>query len=140
MNAWQPSTARNGTPAAPWPSRAVRLATHALPAGATRDRYRQEFLAELAWMPERHQARHAAGILSHSLALGSALRGSQPTPLEHEMTRPTKPLLCKTNVHHSWEWATTRDGQRYVRCAHCLKERGQWTGGASMGSFGAGGG
>lgn len=35
------------------------------------------------------------------------------------------PLLCRSNLHHVWENAHTDDGERYVRCAHCLKER--WT-------------
>lgn len=40
-----------------------------------------------------------------------------------------KPLLCRTNVHHSWELAHTADGQRYVRCGKCLKERNSGPGG-----------
>lgn len=129
----------------PWPARMVRLATHALPAGAVRDRYRQEFLAELAGMPGSHQARHAARILTHSLGLRAAVRGVRAGPVEDAMSRPTKPLLCRTNAHHHWEWASTPDGERYIRCGRCLKEKGssaggQWTGGASMGSFGGGGG
>ncbi|MDU0312557.1 hypothetical protein RKE38_02595 [Phycicoccus sp. M110.8] len=35
-----------------------------------------------------------------------------------------KPFLCRTNLHHHWEWATTTDGVDYERCARCLKERG----------------
>jgi hypothetical protein len=129
----------------PWPSRLVRLATHALPPGAVRERYRQEFMAELAGLTGPHQARHAAGILTHSLALRSAVRGTQVGPTEDTMSRPSKPLLCRTNTHHHWEWANTPDGERFVRCSRCLKEKdsgagGQWTGGASMGSFGGGGG
>ncbi|GAA2169109.1 hypothetical protein [Pedococcus bigeumensis] len=132
-------------PAQPWPSRLVRLATRALPPGEVRDRYRQEFLAELAGLPGPDQTRHAAGILTHSLALRSAVRGTRAGPMEDAMTAPSKPLLCRTNAHHHWEWASTPDGQRYIRCARCLKEKdsgagGQWTGGASMGSFGQGGG
>jgi hypothetical protein len=123
----------------------VRLAAHTLPAGAVRDRYRQEFLAELAGMSGSHQARHAAGILTHSLVLRSAVRGTQAGPMEEAMSRPSKPLLCRTNAHHHWEWGNTPDGERFIRCARCLKEKdssagGQWTGGASMGSFGGGGG
>ena len=37
-----------------------------------------------------------------------------------------KPFLCRTNLHHPWELAQTSDGEEYVRCAKCLKER--WTG------------
>jgi len=122
----------------PWPARLVRLATHTLPAGTVRDRYRLEFLAELAAVPGPHQTRYAAGILTHSLALRSAVRGTQVAPLEEAMTAPTKPLLCRTNLHHHWEWAHTTDGERYIRCARCLKEKdsgagGRWVGGVSMG-------
>lgn len=42
------------------------------------------------------------------------------------MAASRKPFLCRTNLHHSWELAQTRDGDEYVRCARCLKER--WTG------------
>lgn len=55
----------------------------------------------------------------------------------------TKPVLCRTNLRHRWEWAHTPDGSRYVRCARCHKEResgagGMWTAGAGMGAGGAG--
>jgi hypothetical protein len=39
------------------------------------------------------------------------------------MAPPSKPLLCRMNVHHHWETARTRDGARFERCARCLKER-----------------
>ena len=39
------------------------------------------------------------------------------------MTPSSRYLLCKTNFHHHWEYARTRDGVRYERCARCLKER-----------------
>ena len=42
------------------------------------------------------------------------------------LTSTRKPLLCRTNLRHPWETATTSDGETYVRCARCLKER--WTG------------
>ena len=53
------------------------------------------------------------------------------------MTAPTKPFLCRTNLRHRWESAHTPDGERYIRCARCLKEKesgagGRWVGGASM--------
>jgi hypothetical protein len=40
-----------------------------------------------------------------------------------------KPFLCRANLHHSWESAHTPDGQRYVRCGRCLKERETGPGG-----------
>jgi hypothetical protein len=35
----------------------------------------------------------------------------------------SKPLMCRLNIHHRWENAHTSDGNRFVRCARCLKER-----------------
>jgi hypothetical protein len=60
------------------------------------------------------------------------------------MSSPSKPFLCKTNLHHHWEWAHTSDRQRYVRCARCHKERDSGstttgTVGAMMGGGGGGG-
>jgi hypothetical protein len=40
-----------------------------------------------------------------------------------------KPFLCRTNLHHSWELAHTTDGQRYVHCRRCLRERDSGPGG-----------
>ena len=37
--------------------------------------------------------------------------------------RQPKPFLCRTGLKHRWEMATTDDGQEFVRCATCLKER-----------------
>lgn len=42
------------------------------------------------------------------------------------MRRSAKPLLCRFNLRHHWEFANTPDGEQYVRCARCFKER--WTG------------
>ena len=39
---------------------------------------------------------------------------------------PAKPFLCRTNLHHRWELAETSDGEEFIRCAKCLKEK--WTG------------
>lgn len=47
------------------------------------------------------------------------------------MAPPIKSLLCRTNLHHRWEYARTPDGARYERCARCLKER---PGGISAGT------
>jgi len=117
------STAEPPRPARPWPARTVRFATLTLPRGPLRDRYRQEFLAELYGQPSGEQARLARGILTHSLALRSAVRGAGGSVLEDAMSTPSKPLLCRTNLRHTWEWAHTPDGQRFIRCRRCLKEK-----------------
>ena len=41
-------------------------------------------------------------------------------------TRRAQPFLCRTGLHHKWEMATTDDGEEFVRCAKCLKDK--WTG------------
>lgn len=40
------------------------------------------------------------------------------------MTAPSKPLLCRMNIGHAWEWAHTAAGQRFIRCRKCHKEKG----------------
>ena len=40
-----------------------------------------------------------------------------------------RPFLGRTNLHHTWEWAHTDDGQRYVRCGRCHQERESGPGG-----------
>ena len=40
------------------------------------------------------------------------------------MTTPSKPLLCRTNLWHTWEWAHTADGDRFIRCRKCHTEKG----------------
>lgn len=47
-----------------------------------------------------------------------------PSRVGQVMTaRQPKPFLCRTGLKHRWEMATTDDGQEFVRCATCLKER-----------------
>lgn len=124
----------------PWPKRVVRLATHTLPRGPVRDRYRAELLAELDPLTRRAQAKFATGVLASSLALRRAVSSHpSPTPTEVAMTTPRKPLLCRTNLHHVWEAAHTPDGERFVRCAHCLKERGDGRTGMSGAGISIGG-
>lgn len=54
------------------------------------------------------------------------------------MITAKKPLLCRINLRHKWEWAHTHDGQRYVRCARCHKERGDGRTGMSGAMIGMG--
>ena len=49
-----------------WASRAVGFAALALPPGGRRDRYRQEFYAELYGMDHSQQLRHALGVLAQA--------------------------------------------------------------------------
>ena len=50
----------------------AQVATRVLP-GATRERYRQEFLAELYGLSRARQLRHAFGVLSRCWSLRTAL-------------------------------------------------------------------
>ncbi|MFE4469044.1 hypothetical protein ACFRFH_09505 [Leifsonia sp. NPDC056824] len=34
-----------------------------------------------------------------------------------------KPLLCRLNIHHHWHLESTPDGDRYMRCSKCGKDR-----------------
>lgn len=124
----------------PWARRAVRLATSTLPRGPVRDRYRAELLAELDPLTVSAQAKFATGVLASSLALRRAVSSHpSPTPVEVAMTTPRKPLLCRTNLNHDWESAHTPDGQRFVRCANCHKERGDGRTGMSGAGISIGG-
>lgn len=58
-------------------------------------------------------------------------------------TAPRKTLRCRFTFH-SWEWANTTDGARFVRCGRCHKEKdsgagGMWTAGAGIGGIGGSG-
>lgn len=50
----------------------ISVASRVLPGGRRRDRYRQEFLAELYGMTPGHQIRHALQIVASSWSLRSA--------------------------------------------------------------------
>ena len=102
---------------------AVDLAVRALPALDDRLRYRAEFTADLAVLPPAGQLRYAAGVLSQTSALRSAL-GSAPTRAEEAaMTAPTRPRVpffrCRVFRLHRWVTRSTADGNRYVACRHC---------------------
>jgi hypothetical protein len=108
-----------------WPSGVVRLSARALPRGPIRERYREEFLAELHGMTRRRQTRHSAGILSRAWALRMAVttQGRLAGGTEDVTTRTsTRPLLCRLNLHHAWRTRSTEDGARYRRCARCGKD------------------
>jgi hypothetical protein len=103
----------------------VKLSARALPRGPVRDRYRDEFLAELHGMSRRRQTRHSVGILSRAWALRVAVEGqgrlAGGTDDVTTQTR-TRPLLCRLNLHHVWRMCITEDGARYRRCTRCGKD------------------
>jgi hypothetical protein len=107
-------------PAGPVPSRLVRLATRALPAGQLRERYRQEFLAELYGLSRSGQTGYAIRVLTRSPALRSAVCTVRTALPEVAMTPSVrKPLLCRTHLHHRWAPARNPDGENYLRCRRC---------------------
>jgi hypothetical protein len=114
---------RTTRPAGFWPRHAVQVAIRVLP-GATRDRYRQEFLAELYGLSRARQLRHAAGVLSRSWALRAAINTPSETAaadMEIVFPRHRRPLLCWLN-RHRWETFRTEDGKPYLRCQRCRKD------------------
>ena len=44
-------------------------------------------------------------------------------PGHNSTTEQHKPLLCLLNLHHHWQAESTPDGDRYVRCSKCGKDR-----------------
>jgi hypothetical protein len=109
-------------PATPWARWTVRLATHGLPVGETRLRYRQELLAELYGMSPAEQSRYAAGLLLSSRSLRHALADDPDLALEGVMTTHHRPLACRLNLHHAWHTEVTEDGVRFRRCRRCGKD------------------
>ena len=98
--------------------RLVRFASRALPAGPLRDRYRQEFLAELHDHRARGQLRYSIGVLTHVLALRMAV-GDQSVPVaERDFAQTRKPLLCRLHVHFRVR-CVNEDGDVYHRCHRC---------------------
>ena len=106
-----------------WPRHAVQAATRVLP-GATRERYRQEFLAELYGLGRTRQLRHAAGVLSRCWALRAAINTpSEAAAADMELVFPRqrRPLFCRLN-RHRWETFRTEDAKPYRRCQRCGKD------------------
>lgn len=104
----------------------VELAVRALPDWHDRLRYRAEFLAELHDLPPAAQLRYAAGVLSQTFALRTAL-GSAPSRVEEDAMTITKTRTffwrCRVLRWHRWVKRSTEDGARYLRCARCGRDR-----------------
>jgi hypothetical protein len=108
-----------------WPRHTIRVATWVLPR-STRDRYRQEFLAELYGLGGTRQLRHAAAVLTRSWALRAAINTpSDATAADMEIVFPPRrrrPLYCRL-IRHYWVDLSSEDGSsRYRECARCGKE------------------
>lgn len=117
-----------------WPRHSVQVATRVLP-GATRDRYRQEILAELYGLGRTRQLRHALGVLSRCWALRAAINTpSDATAADMEIVFPRRrrPLSCRVN-RHRWETFRTEDGRPYLRCQRCGNDETDIWGGNKSG-------
>jgi hypothetical protein len=101
----------------------VSVATRILPGGSRRERYRQEFLAELYGMPPGRQTAHALQIAASSWSLRAAMSHSRQEGKTMLTTLRSKPLLCLFNIRHHWQTMSTTDGERYHRCSKCGKDR-----------------
>ena len=108
-----------------WARTGVALATRVLPAGPTRDRWRQEFQADLQVLERRRQATYTLGVLTNAWALRSAVDKEEPTIMEKTVTtRP--PLTCRLNLRHHWHIVSTEDGSPYKECRDCHKHWDAW--------------
>jgi hypothetical protein len=99
----------------------VRIAVRVLPAGGARERYRREFLAELAACTRAAQLRFAAGVLTSVVALRAALAGSALLvgPVDPPaFPEPRRPWLCRLRLHR-WMACQNPDGEFYLRCRRC---------------------
>lgn len=101
--------------------RLVRVAARLLPAGELRERYRQEFQAELHALRSGAQLRYSLGVLTHVLALRMAVGGDRVT-LETAGFGKHRPLLCRLHLHH-FEPCHNPDGEFYLRCRRCGTDR-----------------
>ena len=122
-------TTRNDseTPAALVPSLLVELAAQVLPGGSRRNRYLREFQAELYGMPVRRQTAHALRILASSWSLRRATRNPNRERRTLMTMLRSKPLLCRLNLRHHWQWQSGPDGDRYERCTKCGEDRLPYT-------------
>jgi hypothetical protein len=102
---------------------AVGLAVRPLPELDDRLRYRAEFTADLATLPALSQLRYAAGVLSQTYALRTALGSSLTRAEEAAMTAPTRTRVpffrCRVFRLHRWVTRSTDDGDRYAACRYC---------------------
>lgn len=105
------------------PSLLIALGGRVLPGGTRRDRYRQEFLAELYGMTAGRQTAHALQILASSWSLRSATSHPHREGKTMMVILRSKPLLCLLNIRHHWKGQSSPDGERYQRCTKCGKDR-----------------
>lgn len=103
----------------------VGMAVHRLPVGACRDRYRQEFLAELSGMRPVRQVLHGLALLATAPALRVAVIGADHPSLTMVSLVEIRPVWhCWLRLGHAWSLRFSEDGGRYLQCARCNTDRG----------------
>jgi hypothetical protein len=103
-----------------WARIGVALASRTLPAGPTRERWREEFWADLQVLDRRQQATYTLGVLANAWALRTALNKGEPTIMGNTVTR-RPPLMCRLNLRHQWRVVSTEDGNPHRECIACRK-------------------
>ena len=115
-----------------WARAGVALASRVLPAGPVRERWRDEFCADLQVLSRRRQATYTVGVLAHAWALRSALRKGKPLTMEKTGTT-RRPLTCRLNLRHKWRVVSTEDGNPHWECTAChtlwvtVRPPGDWS-------------
>ncbi|MFC5731390.1 MULTISPECIES: hypothetical protein [Nocardioides] len=105
-----------------WASKGAALAARGLPAGPIRERYEQEFLAELYAMTRWQAARYVFGVV----ASAPRLRRVLACDIDRSEQITARPATCRLNLHHDWHMFHTEDGGRYKACLRCHKEHPEW--------------
>src|SRR4051794_25628603 len=101
---------------------AVGIAARLLPTPADRRRYQAELVAELHDLSPAEQLRHAAGVLSQTFALRTALGATSALAQEAEMSSFGRRSRCRVLRWHDWHLHSTEDGSRYRSCSVCGRD------------------
>ncbi|GAA1878834.1 hypothetical protein [Lapillicoccus jejuensis] len=97
---------------------ACGAAARLLPA-EVRERYLDEWRADLAWAPQHEVLPYAVGVLARVLALRAALR---------EDDAPGLPVLCRLHLHREIEVHDNPEDPQVVsrECCRCGRVRDAW--------------
>lgn len=100
----------------------VGVAVRTLPA-SQRERYRQEFNADLHFIPPADQLRYASVVLTRTWSLRAALTERTFATIGGITmnTNQRRPLSCRLHLKHHWRRCFTEDGARYTACTNCGK-------------------
>lgn len=110
--------ATDPTPPSTTTHRLLELGLLTLPRGAVRQRYRQEFTADLYAVPRRQQFRLALAFVIHMRSLRAAFVGTLDPGVE--LTPDRRSFRCRINVHR-YHMVSNSDGERYQCCVRCGK-------------------